>query len=114
MRYAVLGGEAVKKLLALDAKARLQAPGGIVEAGMNDLTRARADLGPDLPMTLENEHLMTFEREGARNRKADHTSSDDRRLYVRCHAQIGFVLPKAPETAGLPLRPLSAPTLRPQ
>jgi hypothetical protein len=76
MRHAVF----VQQLLAGDAAARLQRSFRVIDAGVDDLRIARAGMGADRVLGLEDHHLASGHGEATRDGEADHARADDDRV----------------------------------
>ena len=62
---------------ALDAEPRLEAAGGVVDAGMDDLAVARRGLFPDAALRLHDQHRAAGQSQRAGDREADDPGADD-------------------------------------
>ena len=76
VRHAALPAIVVEHVLALDAGARHQAAGGVVDAGVDHLGVARGGLGADPLRGVQHQHLAPGERQRARHRQADDAGAD--------------------------------------
>ncbi len=67
----------IEQAAAPDAQLRLQRPGCVVEAGVDDFAVARADAAADACLGFEHEGLVAVQSKLARNGKADHAGTHD-------------------------------------
>src|SRR3982750_2574545 len=77
MRHAVRDAVLVQQLLALDDRASLERALRIADAGVDPLGVARASVGADRVLGLEDYDLAPAEGEGARDREPDYARADD-------------------------------------
>ena len=89
MRHAVRHAVLVEQLLAGDAAARLERALRVVDAGVDHFRVARAGMGADRVLGLEDHDLAPGLGEGARDRQADHARADHRRIKL-FHAAAAF------------------------
>jgi hypothetical protein len=82
VRHAAVAAEIVEAALAVDAGARDQAAGGVVDAGMDDLAVAGRGLGADALGGVEHQHLAPGQRQGAGDGEPDHAGADHDRIEL--------------------------------
>ncbi|MBN9262792.1 MAG: glutamine-hydrolyzing GMP synthase [Hyphomicrobium sp.] len=82
---AVLVAELVELRLAIDAQLGAQRARRIIDARVNDLAVARAGLGADDVVLLEDHHLAPGHGECACNGEADDAGADDNRFNISSH-----------------------------
>eukprot|EP00964_Phaeocystis_antarctica_P031016 scaffold17561_cov71-Phaeocystis_antarctica.AAC.1 len=85
----VLLAEAVQLAAPLHARARLEASGLVVDAGVDDPAVARRRDGADGARGLKDQHLPARSSERARDRETNHAGSDDNALNAR-HCSVNF------------------------
>ena len=81
VRNVALTTVGIKTLATLHAKLRLEGPLGVIDTGVNHFTVARAGACAKGICRLEQQDLLTFKRQLARNRQAHHPSPDHHCLY---------------------------------
>src|SRR5581483_5687647 len=80
VRHAVPGAVLVEEGLAFHAGARLQGSLRIVDAGMDDFRIARAGVGADGLLRLEDDDLAALQGKRTRDGQADHARAEHYRI----------------------------------
>ena len=85
VRHAALGAIGVEQMLAAHAQPGFQAAGRVIDAGVYDFGVARAGAGADGLGGFCHQHLASAQRQGPRDRQADHARADHDAVDVGAH-----------------------------